>query len=143
MHRSSIPYLIRIFPYSSLTSCSRVQGCIPVIFLEILSVAEPGFRPRGGMKIFLGRHSGVFNRSGKNVYVNFLTTFFYSFLLFFEQHHPRGGGGAVRGVLGAPSLLARAPGGHDAPCPPWLRHCSLHLETDLTMTQLDFMRRDW
>jgi hypothetical protein len=30
---------------------------------------------QGGIKIFLGRHIGVFNWSGKNAYVNFLTTF--------------------------------------------------------------------
>jgi hypothetical protein len=37
-------------------------------------------------------------------------------------------GGAVRVLLGAPSLQARAPGGHDAPpCPPWLRHCIMPL----------------
>jgi hypothetical protein len=64
------------------------------------------------MKIFMGRHSGVFNQSGKNVYVNF-------FLLLppiFPAAPPAGG--AIRGVQGAPSLLARAPGGMMPPCPP-------------------------
>jgi hypothetical protein len=46
---------------------------------------------QGGIKIFLGRHSGVFNRSGKNVYVNFLTTFFLLLPPIFSSSTTRGG----------------------------------------------------
>jgi hypothetical protein len=52
------------------------------------------------------------------VYVNFLTTFFLLLPPIFPPAPPAGGGGAVRGVLGAPSLLARAPGGARCPLPP-------------------------
>jgi hypothetical protein len=60
--------------------------------------------------------------AAKHVYVNFLTTLFYSFLLFLQQQHhspasPTRTRGAVRCVLGAPFLLSWAPGGHGAPLP--------------------------
>jgi hypothetical protein len=94
-------------------------------------VAEPGFRPRGAWKFSWGATVANLTGAAKTVR-KFLTTFFYSFLLFFTAAPPAsivhtynggGGGGAVQGVLGAPSFLARAPGGARCPPAPWLRHC--------------------
>jgi hypothetical protein len=61
----------------------------------------------GGHKNFLGAPQW---QSGKNVDVSFLRPFFLLLPpIFFPPTQPAGG--AVRGVLGAPFLLARAPGG--------------------------------
>jgi hypothetical protein len=73
---------------------------------------------QGGITIFLGRHSGVFNRSGKNVSVTFDDHF--SFLLLPPMFSPAaplaGGGRRTRRTRDAiPS--GKGARGHDAPCP--------------------------
>jgi hypothetical protein len=80
------------------------------------AIASGGARvwTQGGIKIFLGRQKRL------RKFFDDLFCFTPS-SYFFHQHHPRG---AVRGVLGAPFLLARAPGGMMPPAS-CLRHWQL------------------
>jgi hypothetical protein len=68
------------------------------------TVAEPGFRPRGGINFFLGRH----------MYVNFFTTFFFTPSFYFSTSTTRRGGRRTSRTRGA---IPSGKGARGARCP--------------------------